>query len=84
MAFKETVVHNFRYCHRIWPEGLSKTPQNLSKNNRSPGQDLNSGPPEYVAGMLITQPWRLCFPTWLQQFIDNVATGYKNLSVAIL
>jgi hypothetical protein len=33
-----------------------KTTKNLNQDSRSPGRDSNSGPPEYEAGMLTTQP----------------------------
>jgi hypothetical protein len=37
-------------------EGLRKTKKIISQDNRSPGRDLNPGPPEYEAGMLTTRP----------------------------
>jgi hypothetical protein len=35
----------------IFLEGLRKTTKNLSHDSRSPGRDLNTGPPEYEAGL---------------------------------
>jgi hypothetical protein len=37
-------------------EGLAKTMKTLSQHSRSPGRDLNSGSPEYEAGMSTTRP----------------------------
>jgi hypothetical protein len=36
-------------------EVLRKTTKTLSQNSRSPGRDLNAGPPEYKAEMLTTR-----------------------------
>jgi hypothetical protein len=33
------------------PGGTEKNTNNLSHDSQSPGQDLNSGPPKYEAGM---------------------------------
>jgi hypothetical protein len=51
---------------RSWPntkvllrhhlESLRKTTKTLSHVSRSPGRNLNSGPPEYDAGMLTIRP----------------------------
>jgi hypothetical protein len=38
-----------RYYPVTCLEGLRETTQSLSRNTRSPGQDLNPGPPEYEA-----------------------------------
>jgi hypothetical protein len=35
-------------------EGLRITTKNLSHDSRSPGRDINPGPPEYEAGVLLT------------------------------
>jgi hypothetical protein len=43
---------NLRYYTSICLEVLKK---NISQDNRSPGRDLNPGPPEYDAGMLTTK-----------------------------
>jgi hypothetical protein len=43
---------NLRYYPGICLEGLRKTTKNLTQDNRSPGRDLNPGPPEYEAGVL--------------------------------
>jgi hypothetical protein len=37
-------------------EGPSKTMKNLNQNSRSSGKDLNAGPLEYEALVLITRP----------------------------
>jgi hypothetical protein len=42
-----------RYCSGIRLERLRKTTKNRH-NSRSPGRDLNPGPPEYEVGMLTT------------------------------
>jgi hypothetical protein len=38
------------YYPGICPEGLRKTMETLSQDNRSPSRDLNHGSPEYNAG----------------------------------
>jgi hypothetical protein len=38
---------NLRYYLSICLEGLIKTTKNLRPDSRSPGRDLNPGPPEY-------------------------------------
>jgi hypothetical protein len=38
-------------------EGLGKITKNLNQDSRSPGRDLNPGPPEYESGVLTTR-WR--------------------------
>jgi hypothetical protein len=43
-------------CYGICLEGLRKTTKILSKDNRSPSRDLNTGPPEYEAGVSATRP----------------------------
>jgi hypothetical protein len=47
---------NLRYYPKIRLEGLTKATNNLSQYSRSAGGDLNSGPPEYKAGVFITRP----------------------------
>jgi hypothetical protein len=46
---------NLRYYPRMCLEGLRKTTKHLSQDSRSPGRDLNPGPPEYEAGVLTTR-----------------------------
>jgi hypothetical protein len=53
---KEEVVA-FEELSRQLPGGTEENNKNLSQDSRFPGQDLNSGPSEYV-GMLTTQPRR--------------------------
>jgi hypothetical protein len=48
---------NLRRYPGICVEGLRKTTTNLSQDSRSPGRDLNPGPPEYE-GVLTTRPGR--------------------------
>jgi hypothetical protein len=43
---------NLRHCPGICLDGLRKTTKNLGQDSRSPGPDLNLGPPEYEAGVL--------------------------------
>jgi hypothetical protein len=45
---------NLKYYLGIGLEGLRKTTKNLSQHSRSPGRDLNPGPPEYE-GVLSTR-----------------------------
>jgi hypothetical protein len=49
---------NLRYYPGICLEGLGETTRNLSQDNRSPGGDLNPGPPEYEARVLSCRRWR--------------------------
>jgi hypothetical protein len=46
---------NLRYCVSIYLDGLMKTTNTFSQDSRSPGQDLNLGPLDYEARLLITQ-----------------------------
>jgi hypothetical protein len=45
---------NLKYYPSIYLEGLRKAIEILSHNSWPLGQDLNSGPPEYKAGVLTT------------------------------
>jgi hypothetical protein len=47
---------NLRYCPGICLQGLRKTTRNLNQDSRSPQRDLNPGPLEYEAGVLISRP----------------------------
>jgi hypothetical protein len=49
---------NLRYYPGISLEGLRKTTNKPPLGSRSSGRDLNTGPPEYDAGMLTTRPRR--------------------------
>jgi hypothetical protein len=53
--WKEAIMASFEVLSRICLEGLRKTTKNLSQDSRSPGRDLNPGPPEYKAGVLTTR-----------------------------
>jgi hypothetical protein len=45
-------------CLSVCLEGLRKTTRTFRQDSRSPGRDLNPGPPEYKGGMLTNLPWR--------------------------
>jgi hypothetical protein len=47
-----------RYCPWIRLEGLKKTTKPLRQDSRIPNRDLNLGPPEYEAGVLLIRPRR--------------------------
>jgi hypothetical protein len=54
---------NWKGCGRkwSWPAFAWRywgKPRKLRQDSRSPGRDLNPGPPEYEAGLLTTRPWR--------------------------
>jgi hypothetical protein len=63
---------NLKYYPGICLEGLRKTTKNIGQDSRSPGPDLNSGPPEYEAGVLATRP-RSSVTISTLQFIPYVA-----------
>jgi hypothetical protein len=44
-----------RYYPGIRMEGMRKTSKLLGQGSRSPGRELNVGPPEYEAGVLISR-----------------------------
>jgi hypothetical protein len=50
---------NLRYYPGIRVVRLRKTTKPMSQGSRSPGRDLNPGPPEYEAVVLTTKPRRL-------------------------
>jgi hypothetical protein len=47
---------NFKVLSRNSPEGTDENHKNISQKSRSPGRDLNPGPPEYEAGALTIRP----------------------------
>jgi hypothetical protein len=49
-TWEETVVAYLRYYPGICLEGLRKTTKKTRQYIRSPGRDLNPGPPEYEVG----------------------------------
>jgi hypothetical protein len=51
-------VAQFKVLCRHFPGGTEENHKNLSQDRRSRGRDLNSGPPEYEAGVLNTWPRR--------------------------
>jgi hypothetical protein len=55
---KETVVAYF-----LPADNLRKTMKNLSLKSRSPGRDLNIGPPEYKARVIIYSDFDVRFQT---------------------
>jgi hypothetical protein len=57
MNWKEPVMANFRYYLGIYLEGQRR--KNVSKDSQPPGRYLNSGPPDYEAGMLTSRPSRI-------------------------
>jgi hypothetical protein len=46
---KDAIVAQIKLLSRHLPGGTEEIPENLSWDSRFPGQDLNSGPPEYEA-----------------------------------
>jgi hypothetical protein len=54
-AFEKWWWPNFKVLFWNLPGGTQENSKNLSQDSRSPGQDLNPGPPEYGAGVLTTQ-----------------------------
>jgi hypothetical protein len=57
---KEAVVAKFKVLAQHF-HGLRKTTKILSQDSRSPGRDLNAGPPEYEAEVLTTRSLRLVY-----------------------
>jgi hypothetical protein len=55
-------------------EGPRKTTKTLSQDNQSPSRDLDTGPPEYGAGVLTTRP----------QSLGPTALGGSDISCLIL
>jgi hypothetical protein len=67
-----------RYYPIICLEELRKAMKNLSQDSRSPGRDLNLGPPECEAGLLTTQSLRLVFFIGKEScFVTFVCTGHS-------
>jgi hypothetical protein len=50
-----------------------KTTRNLSQDSRSPGQDLNPGPPEYEARDLTTRP---------RSSVQNLESGRQEYNIS--
>jgi hypothetical protein len=46
----------FKLLSRHLPGGTEETTKTLIQDNRSPDRHMNWGPPEHVAGVLITRP----------------------------
>jgi hypothetical protein len=57
-------------------KGLRKTMKHVSKDNRSAGRDLNSGPPEYEAGVLTTTYGSLKYDDIDAFYRQNVFASY--------
>jgi hypothetical protein len=49
---------NSKALSRNLPGGTEENHEKISQDIRSPGSDLNPGPPEYEAGVLTTRPRR--------------------------
>jgi hypothetical protein len=68
VASNEGVTNEWWGRKRLWPTfkvlsynlhgGTEENHENVSQDNRSPGQDLNPGSPEYEAGVIATRPQR--------------------------
>jgi hypothetical protein len=69
---------NLRYYPSIYV-GSEENHEKLSQNHRSPGRDLNPRPPEYVAGVLTTQSWRLVLSTCVCRNIPLSGKQYVQL-----
>jgi hypothetical protein len=50
------VAAHFKILSQHLLEGLRKTTNHLSHDTRSPGQNIDPGPPEYEAGVPTTRP----------------------------
>jgi hypothetical protein len=48
---------------------MGKITKHLRQDNQSPGRNVNPGPPEYEAGLLITRS-RRSVGWWLTSFLD--------------
>jgi hypothetical protein len=57
-VWKETVLAQFSALSQYSKGGTEKNTKNLSQDCRSPGRDLNKGPPEFEARMLTSRPQR--------------------------
>jgi hypothetical protein len=68
----------FRYYSGSHLEGLRKTKINLDQDSRSPGRNLNLGPPEYEAGILTTRPRRSVM------FLEKLVVAHLMEKVLIL
>jgi hypothetical protein len=73
---KETVLAYFKKLHTDLPSGTEKEHKKLNQDSQSPGRDFNTGPPEYEARVLITQPRHLVKSTtmFLQSSIIGLLT----------
>jgi hypothetical protein len=65
-------------------EELRKVMNNLNKDSRSPGLNLNPGPPEYEGGMVTTQPHRKENEKIASCKILNVSVVIRNMSYNIM
>jgi hypothetical protein len=81
---REDMERRQYYCC-IYLEGPRKAMNTLSHDMRSPGRDLNPGPPLYEAGALTTWPRR---PVLVQcnrsglvlgRFSDQISFGLPNI-----
>jgi hypothetical protein len=75
---------NFKALSRNLP-GTDENHENLSNDSRSPGRDLNLGPPEYEAGVLTTRSW-FSVPQCCkgEQFIETLWQFIKTAIILVL
>jgi hypothetical protein len=57
-----------RYYPDIRLEVPRKSTKNFSQGSWSSGRDSNPGPPEYEAGLLISQPRCVCVCKWISVY----------------
>jgi hypothetical protein len=57
-CYETTGCIRIRLLYSICSEGLREFTETISQDSRSPGRDLNLGPPKYKAGMRTTRPRR--------------------------
>jgi hypothetical protein len=70
---------NLRYYPGICLGGLRKTTKKFSQDSRSPGSDLNTGPPLHEAGMLTSRQRRSL--RHALEALDESSSHRKALSV---
>jgi hypothetical protein len=69
----------------VFPDGLRKTTKNLSQDRRSPGRDLNLGPPEYEGVLTVRPPLSVYFfeVLWVY-YIGMSSSGYRHMLLPLL
>jgi hypothetical protein len=77
---------SIRYYPGVFLYGLRKATKNLSRDSRSPGQDLNRGPAEYEAGMLTTRQrcsvWQISIIWNCRAWKTRFSVGFEVLTAA--